>query len=171
MAKLFKLVNANVDSAQRISILAAASPINYKLSPRSSLDDFVRSAKYETIASILRQCDTHLPSAHGTQSPSSALSAVTPLCASNANTSGANMATADENTRVSFASCNRPKMTREQLRLARKIRRLVSAWNIWSLVRRSPIQRKRDPQNVAADEPIHEPSHTVQVASDKQTDQ
>lgn len=57
MAALLLLSNANVDSGQRLSILEAAAPKDEGLSPRSSLDDFVRSISYEKIATIIRQCD------------------------------------------------------------------------------------------------------------------
>lgn len=57
MSALVLLANAKVDSSQRISILAAASPKESILSESSSIDDYVKSVKYEAIASILRQCD------------------------------------------------------------------------------------------------------------------
>lgn len=57
MTSLFILGNSNVDSSQRINILAAAAPTYNELTPRSSLDAFVQSVQYETIASVLRQCE------------------------------------------------------------------------------------------------------------------
>lgn len=56
-AALLLLVNADVDSLQRISILAAASSNSETLLPKASLDDFVRSAKYKTIAPVIRKWD------------------------------------------------------------------------------------------------------------------
>jgi len=57
MSAFVLLANANVDSSQCIAILAAAAPNDKSLSSKSSLDDFVRSVKYESIATVLRQCD------------------------------------------------------------------------------------------------------------------
>lgn len=55
------LANSNADSSQRLSILAAAAPNDATLSPGSSLNDFVKSFKYETAATVLRKCDEKMP--------------------------------------------------------------------------------------------------------------
>lgn len=57
MAAVFLLANGNVDSAQRISILAAAAPSQKRLSSRSSHNDSVKSVIYKAIAAVLCQCD------------------------------------------------------------------------------------------------------------------
>lgn len=57
MAALYLLANANTSPSQRFSILAAASPRQEGLFPRSAVNDFLTSIKHETIATVLRQCD------------------------------------------------------------------------------------------------------------------
>lgn len=57
MAALVLLANANIDSSQRISILAAAEPSKDNLDMKSNTDEFIWSVNYVTIASVLRQCD------------------------------------------------------------------------------------------------------------------
>lgn len=54
-AALILLGNADVNSAQRISILAAASHNNITLSTNASVHEFVRSVRYEKIASVACQ--------------------------------------------------------------------------------------------------------------------
>lgn len=56
MASLYKLVNENYDSAQLVVILAAAASHRTVLSQISSFDDFW-SVHYETILSVLIQCE------------------------------------------------------------------------------------------------------------------
>lgn len=56
MTALYLLSNASAGSTQPLSIFAAAVNNNSKLSPRSSLNDFVKTARYKTIATVLRQC-------------------------------------------------------------------------------------------------------------------
>lgn len=65
MGSLIILGNAKVDSDQRISILVAASPKDENISPRSSLEDFMKAVDYETIAAVLRQCETSRTTASG----------------------------------------------------------------------------------------------------------
>lgn len=57
LAALYLLAIANTLLSQRLSILAAASPKSIDLTPRTALNDFLASINYETIASILRQCN------------------------------------------------------------------------------------------------------------------
>lgn len=109
-----------------------------------------------------------MQNAHGTQSPSSAVSAVTPLCASIGNTSGKHM-NIDENDRISLGSRTRPKMTRGQLRYAKNSHACVRCGKYGHWYGDHESNGKIDRQNLAADEPRHEPSHTLPVASDKQS--
>lgn len=51
------LNNANVDSTQRISILAAAAPTDFSLSLRLSTDKFIAAVRYEAVASVIRLRD------------------------------------------------------------------------------------------------------------------
>jgi len=51
------LANSNVDSSQRISVLAASSPNSDQFSVNASTDDYLSSVKYEQFASVIRQCD------------------------------------------------------------------------------------------------------------------
>lgn len=53
MSALLLLANAKVDSSQRLSILAAASPKDSKLSSTATIDDYVKYVKYESISSVL----------------------------------------------------------------------------------------------------------------------
>lgn len=64
MSALVLLANSKVDSSQRISILAAASPKESKLLSTASIDDYVKAVKYEAIASVLRQCDRPMNHEH-----------------------------------------------------------------------------------------------------------
>lgn len=57
MAALLLLPNSNVDGSQRIAILAAVAPKSIGLCPWSSTDEFIEAVKYESIATVLRQCD------------------------------------------------------------------------------------------------------------------
>lgn len=51
------LANAGVDSNQRISVLAAATPHETQFTGESTTDDFLKAVSYDTVASVLRQCD------------------------------------------------------------------------------------------------------------------
>lgn len=57
IAGMMLLVNSDVDDSQRISILSAASP-STALPDAATTDQHLENVKYETIASVLRQCDT-----------------------------------------------------------------------------------------------------------------
>lgn len=54
---LIPLANASVDSAQRVSILPAVSRTEKLVDPDASNDAYIKMIKYESNASILRQCD------------------------------------------------------------------------------------------------------------------
>lgn len=56
MAAFLPLANADEDSSQRTSTLAAALSNSEPVLPKASLDDFARSMKYETIASVIWNC-------------------------------------------------------------------------------------------------------------------
>lgn len=64
MAALFILANANVESEQRIFILAIVVPKNACISPRSSIEEFVKSVQYESIAFVIRHNATSPPLGH-----------------------------------------------------------------------------------------------------------
>lgn len=51
------LANANVDTAQRISILAAASPSSTTADDEATTDSLPNMVSYESVATVLRQCD------------------------------------------------------------------------------------------------------------------
>lgn len=55
-AALYIQANANADSAQQLSIFAAAASSDSALSFRSPLNDFVKTGGYETVDFFLRQC-------------------------------------------------------------------------------------------------------------------
>lgn len=52
------LANAIVDSSQPVSILAAASPAANLVGPTDSIDNMLQLVQYESVSSVLRQCDT-----------------------------------------------------------------------------------------------------------------
>ena len=52
------LVNSNIDTTQRISILSAATSHSQNSESTTSDEELMDSVKYNPIASILRQCDT-----------------------------------------------------------------------------------------------------------------
>lgn len=57
---LIQLAHAQLDAAQRMSILAAAArPSTYstKLDQNSSIDEYIKLITYESVASVLWQCD------------------------------------------------------------------------------------------------------------------
>ena len=49
------LANSNVDSSQRISVLAAAAPSSDNTG--STTEEFLKAISYDSVASVLRQCD------------------------------------------------------------------------------------------------------------------
>ena len=51
------LANSNIDSNQMISILAAATTNNTVDTTTLSNQDLIEKVKYDSVASILRQCD------------------------------------------------------------------------------------------------------------------
>ncbi len=51
------LANSNVDSGQRISVLAAAAPREDEFEENATTSDFLQSVTYNSVASVLRQCD------------------------------------------------------------------------------------------------------------------
>ena len=55
LTALMLLANSNVDSGQRISVLAAVSPTAD--TENATTDDFLKAISYESVASVLRQCD------------------------------------------------------------------------------------------------------------------
>lgn len=57
ISALMLLANATVDSSQRVSILAAASLSANLVNPNDSADSMLKLVKYESVASVLRQCD------------------------------------------------------------------------------------------------------------------
>eukprot|EP00171_Calliarthron_tuberculosum_P022021 IDg22021t1 len=52
------LSNSNVDANQRISVLAASSPTEKVFEKKSTTTDFIKSVSYESIASVIRQCES-----------------------------------------------------------------------------------------------------------------
>lgn len=61
MALLRLLANANAEGSELLSIFAAAAPNDSMLSPRSSLNDFVKTLKYDTAATVLRKFNEKMP--------------------------------------------------------------------------------------------------------------
>lgn len=61
VSALFPLIDANVDSAQLISILYAAEAEYSNLSPRSSTDDFISAVAYEAVESVAILGDAPAP--------------------------------------------------------------------------------------------------------------
>lgn len=57
ISALMLLANAGVDSALRISILAAAAPKEASLTARMSINGSIPATGYETVASMLLQCE------------------------------------------------------------------------------------------------------------------
>lgn len=51
------MANANLDAQQKISVLAASSPSDAAISATATTDDFIKAIKYESIASVIRQCE------------------------------------------------------------------------------------------------------------------
>lgn len=51
------LANANVDTSQRISVLAASSPRDTSKDAEFTTESYLNKVHYEAIASVLRQCD------------------------------------------------------------------------------------------------------------------
>lgn len=49
------LANSNVDSIQRISFLAAAALSSD--ADATTTDDYLKAIRYDSVASVLRQCD------------------------------------------------------------------------------------------------------------------
>lgn len=57
MAAIYLLANANVDSSQHLYIFADAALHYSMLSPLLSSNYFAKAVKFETDATVLRQCD------------------------------------------------------------------------------------------------------------------
>lgn len=55
---LMLLANAVVDFSQRVPILAAAPSAAYLVNPTDSVKDMLQLAQYESVATVLLQCDT-----------------------------------------------------------------------------------------------------------------
>ena len=51
------LSNALVNDSQRVSILAAASPSENVVGPQATNDQFLSAVTYNSIASVVKQCD------------------------------------------------------------------------------------------------------------------
>lgn len=52
------LANSSIDSSQRISVLAASAPNNEAIGPNPTTDDFLQAVKYDSVAAVLRQCES-----------------------------------------------------------------------------------------------------------------
>lgn len=61
MAALYLLENSNAGSSQRLPINASAAPIDTILFSRLSMNYSLKTVKYETVATVLRQRDDRLP--------------------------------------------------------------------------------------------------------------
>lgn len=59
MAALILLESAMVDSGQRVSILATASPASHLLNSIRSTDDILDQLDYVSVATVFCQCDDH----------------------------------------------------------------------------------------------------------------
>lgn len=64
IAALILRANADVDYSQRISILTAATRSKRTLTTASITDYFIRTVSYQTIASVLHNCDKPAVSQH-----------------------------------------------------------------------------------------------------------
>lgn len=77
------LVNASVDSSQRVSVLAAASPADSSVNFTATTDQFLDAFSYSSVASVLRQCE-HVKDSNNHAS-SSTFTALTATNAQNGN--------------------------------------------------------------------------------------
>lgn len=57
MTALMFLANSAIDNNQLISVLAAAAPNESNLGDTPTTDDYLKAVKYESVSSVLRQCD------------------------------------------------------------------------------------------------------------------
>ena len=57
IAAFMLLANSGVDSNQRVSVLAAATPHSAQFKNGATTSDFLEAVSYDTVASVLRQCD------------------------------------------------------------------------------------------------------------------
>lgn len=57
MSALILLVNANVDTSQRVSILAVASPSSDIFDYTDSIDKMLTLVHYDAVATVMRQCN------------------------------------------------------------------------------------------------------------------
>lgn len=67
---LFLLNSSQVDNAQRISIMAAASPALPAFTSRSSTEEFIEAVSYKSVASVILLCDAPTYIAHSATLPS-----------------------------------------------------------------------------------------------------
>ena len=51
------LANSALDTTQRVSVLAAASPSEVQSSDATTTEDYLKAVSYESVATVLRQCD------------------------------------------------------------------------------------------------------------------
>lgn len=57
MPAVMLLANSNVDSGQRVSILAAASPSADVVNHNNTTDKMLKLVFYDSVATVMRQCD------------------------------------------------------------------------------------------------------------------
>lgn len=78
LSALMLLANADVDSSQRISILAATSPNDKLLNETSTMEDYAQTISYETVATVLRQCEKSISTTPSTAGRALAASSAAP---------------------------------------------------------------------------------------------
>ena len=54
---LMLLSNSAIEDSQRVSVMAAAAPSNQNLSSNSSNDEFLSAITYQSVSSVINQCD------------------------------------------------------------------------------------------------------------------
>ena len=54
---LMLIANASIDNTQRVSVLAAASPTGPDLDSQSTNAEFMKAVSYQSVSSVLRQCN------------------------------------------------------------------------------------------------------------------
>lgn len=57
LTALMLLSNSNIDDAQRVSVLASASSSDSELNAQSTNDEFLNAITYQSVASVIKQCD------------------------------------------------------------------------------------------------------------------
>jgi len=56
------LANSDIDSGQRISVLAPSAPAVENLGNNPTTDDFLNALKYDSVSAVLRQFEAKSPS-------------------------------------------------------------------------------------------------------------